>query len=309
MEHANESESSKLTCGCPRWSCATFRRSIAMTLVLACLTPNAVYQVSDRRLVNPQAHDIVVDDERNKTVVFESRISFAYTGLASIKGKRTDTWLAEVIADGPSADMETVANRIRDRASEAFQSWAIPKDLKRHAFQGVGWFRLPGESDITPGIICIHNALEPSTGNWLEHPLEGFEVSSQFPSAMPGGCILNSVGVVPSSEEKSAVLRLVRKAAKREDSAPSAILRALIESMTWLSSRHKEIGKGMIVVRITKKGVVAAGNSGQHVMLAGAVDAVAPTFFYVSATGSQTYFGPHFVAGGMVVTDFQAGSL
>lgn len=280
-----------------------------MTLVLACLTPYAVYQVSDRRLVDAQSRDIVIDDERNKAVVVESRVSFGYTGLAEIKGERTDVWLAKTIGDGSSADMAKVANRIRDRATEAFKSWRISKELKRHAFQGVGWLRLRGESDSTPGIITIHNALEPSTGNWLTQSLDEFQVTCQFPSAMPGGCIVNSVGVVPSLEEKSAVVRLVRKAVKRERTAPTAVLRALVESMTWLSGRHRAIGRGMIVVRLTKSGSDTAAQSGQHTMVAGAADAQVPTFFYVSATGSHTYFGPHFVAGGTVLTDFQAGPL
>lgn len=280
-----------------------------MTIVLACVTSDAVYQISDRRLVDVATRAQVIDDEKNKAVLVNSRVAFGYTGLARIDGESTDTWLAKVIACGSTSDMAEVAERIRARATHAFTSMTIPKAYKRHAFQAVGWFQLRGEKESTPGIVVVHNALDEKTGSWLSEPLEEFCISTQFPTHFPGGCILNSVGVVPSAQEKSAVLRLARKALKRRDIAPNAILRALVESMTWLSGRHQEIGRGLMIVRLYRKASDEAAATGMHMAIAGAIDSKLPTFFYVSATGLTTHFGPHFVVGQSVLTDFQGGAL
>ena len=62
-----------------------------MTFVLSCVTPEYVYQVSDRRLtwLNGAQRGHVVDDERNKSVLVDGRIAFAYTGLAEIGADHT----------------------------------------------------------------------------------------------------------------------------------------------------------------------------------------------------------------------------
>lgn len=79
-----------------------------MTLILACVTPTMVYQVSDRRLTlasNPKA---IVDDERNKSV-FVGRVSFGYTGLAYVGNERTDIWASSRRSEGPT-DMAVVTD-------------------------------------------------------------------------------------------------------------------------------------------------------------------------------------------------------
>ena len=75
-----------------------------MTMLLACLTDELVYQVSDRRLTDVASSNVVVDDESNKAVVVDGRMVFTYTGLAKIGSERTDLWLARVIGDGRTDD-------------------------------------------------------------------------------------------------------------------------------------------------------------------------------------------------------------
>ena len=126
-----------------------------MTLVLACLTDDAVYLVSDRRLTSSRPPHAVVDDDCNKAVFLDGRIAFGYTGLAEIAGTRTDDWLATALADGPTNDLSLTAARVAQRASADFASMHLPLEWKRHAFLGAGWFRLKGETTLAPGLLQI----------------------------------------------------------------------------------------------------------------------------------------------------------
>ncbi|MEX1142865.1 MAG: hypothetical protein WD399_07570 [Thermoleophilaceae bacterium] len=80
-----------------------------MTLVLSVATPAYAMHVSDR-LVSKAG--VPYDVLANKTVVVRATdglLAFGYTGPAFIQGLPTDTWLADVVADGSCAgDLGTV---------------------------------------------------------------------------------------------------------------------------------------------------------------------------------------------------------
>jgi len=274
-----------------------------MTLILSCLTPKMVFQVSDRRLTLHSDAEAIGDDDRNKAV-FVGRVSFGYTGLANIGAVRTDDWLAKVISQGPTWDMMAVAERIRTAATEAFRK--IPRRIGRHIFEGVGWFRLTGEKDLTPGLITIHNCLDEATATWLPEAYPEFRISSQFPSSLPGACILHSAGVDPTPQEKAAVVRLVRKCAKRKNSA--AVLQAMIRSMRWLSGRHSRIGNSLLAVSIPKRSVEESERTGRITLIAAPPNDRTASFLYVSA-GKTIWHGPHIANEGTVLTGFQGGPL
>lgn len=287
-----------------------------MTLVLACLTRDVAYQISDRRLTSLAPPYAPIDDEANKVVVVSGRVAFSYAGLAQIgtasSDERTDFWLTRVISSGPTDDMAQVAERIRVAATEAFAKLTCPAAVKRHAFQGVGWFRLKGESAFTPGIITIDNAVDHQTGTWLPEAKDEFMIVTQFPTRLPGSCILNSVGKSLNPHEKRAVVRFVRKCVKHRSSTPSVVGSSLVTSLQWLSSRYEPdspIGKGLMLVSLPRRSVEHSETSGHVLLLASTPSKTNQTFLYVSATGSVTYFGPHFVMGRDSVTGFQARSL
>jgi hypothetical protein len=280
-----------------------------MTLILACLTPKTIYQVSDRRITNLLNPDEILSDDQNKAVMIDSRFVFGYSGLSEMEGERTDTWLAKVISQSDTNDMAAVATHIRESANRAFQRTTGSKKNRRYAFQGVGWLRLRGESDFSPASLTIHNAIDPRTGMWLAEPMDEFQLNTRWPSSFPNYCVMESVGVIPSLAEKDAVFRLVRRCIKRHDSAPLAVREALIRSLRWLSTRHNTIGPGMMVVCLPKRGAEQAERTGRRLVSAGPYSDVAPTFVYISASRSAKYFGPHFVSKGLVLTDFQAGSI
>jgi hypothetical protein len=272
-----------------------------MTLILSCLTADTVFQVSDRRLTLHSDAETIGDDDRNKAV-FLGRVSFGYTGLANIGVVRTDDWLAKIISQGPTKDMTVVAERIRVAATEAFRG--IPRRIGRHVFEGVGWFRLAGANDLRPGLISIHNCFDDKTATWLPEASAEFRISTQFPSSFPGKCILHSAGVDPTPQEKSAVVRLVRKCAKRQNSA--AVLQAMIRSMSWLSGRHARIGNSFLAVSIPKRSVEESERTGRIGLFAAPPNDRTASFLYVSA-GKTVWHGPHMASEGTVLTGFQCG--
>lgn len=281
-----------------------------MTLILACLSARNVYQLSDRRLTDWLYPEKVIDEERNKAVLVAGRVSFGYTGLAEISGERTDTWLARIASQGPTNDMAQVAERIRTAASAASQQpEQASRKHRRHAFQGVGWFRLKGENHFSPGMIVIHNCLDEQSGLWLDEPFGEFRTSTQFPSSLPGSCILNSVGVTLTAQERSAVVRLVRKCVKHRTSTPATVVKSLIVSMRWLSGRHPRIGKSLLVMSLPRKAVEEWERTGRTMLLAASPNEVTATFAYVSPKMSLTWFGPHIASQGVVLTDTQVGWL
>jgi hypothetical protein len=80
-----------------------------VTLVLDCFARDAAFQVSDRRLVDPE-RGTIVDDETNKAVILNGRVVFSYTRLAKIRGQRTDEWLARAVYGRGCASLTRQSN-------------------------------------------------------------------------------------------------------------------------------------------------------------------------------------------------------
>jgi hypothetical protein len=280
-----------------------------MTLVLACLTRDAVYQVSDRRLTRLAYPHDTIDDDANKAVLLRNRVVFGYTGLARIGTERTDYWLTRVLAAGAVDDIVQVAERVRHEATVAFGRMKnIASRYKRHAFQCVGWFPIEGATDIAPGIVRIDNAIDQA-GEWLPSATPEFRISATLRTHMSGGCVLNSIGVTPSPAEKNTILRLVRKSVKHRTSSPRMIVNVLASSMHWLSRRREPnslVGRNLMAVCLPKKAVQQSLRGKDLLALTGPPTTNTVTFCYISEAGSATHFAPHFVLGkGSAVLDFQ----
>ncbi len=280
-----------------------------MTLILACLTHDAVYQVSDRRLTSANPPYPVIDDESNKAVVVDGRMSFGYTGLAKIAGKRTDEWLYYTIDDGPTNSALEVANRIAERASSDFSKIRLPAKLKRQVFQCVGWFKCAGERGLSPGIIYIYNALDPVTGDWLDQALPEFKVTVDIPTEYRAGSYLSSVGIDPTDEQKLSISRLMRKCIRHKNATFRAAEKGLIISVHWLSTLYSQIGSSLMVSYLPKKSAENYEKTGKSTIFAGPAGKDVPSFFYVSGTGSRMFYGPHVIIGGEGVMNFQVSPL
>jgi len=156
----------------------------------------------------------------------------------------------------------------------------------------------------------VHNALDEQTGGWLVEPLDEFCVATQFPSALPSKeCILHSVGVRPNARERDAVVRLLRKCVKHRSSTPTTIGKALIDSMSWLSRRHTRIGNRLLLVSLPKSSAEEFDRTGNTSLLAAPTNDATATFTYASPEGSLTWYGPHIVREGVVLTEVAGGPL
>ena len=276
-----------------------------MTIVISCLTPDVVYQVSDRRLtaLNGTHPGMVLDDERNKAVLVDGRMAFAYTGLASLPGASTDDWLTRTLADGRTDDLGPAVERLRGAATDLFGRIALPAALRRHAFHGTGWIRLPSSPGFVPATITISNALD-SDRNWLPEAASEFKTRVDFYEGFRDGFALDSVGQTLGAPEKKAIWRLIRRCA-RHRAGPAAYLRSLLTAVRWLASRHSTIGPSMMGMAIPRMAVERAEREGATMALLGPPTPETATFLYVPASGSQQVaYGPHFIAGGMAMMGF-----
>ena len=279
-----------------------------MTLVLTCLTDDAVYQVSDRRLTSFTPPHTPIDDESNKAVFVNGRVVFAYTGISQVEGQRTDIWLAHAIASRPSHDMNEIANHVKNKATAAFQHMKFASHYKRHAFQGAGWFSNPSGTSLRPGILTIHNALDPASRDWLTSAKHEFDLLSEFYTLKRNQFILSGVGLRPTPAERGGVHQLLRKCVHRGAGRSTAIIHALALSMRWLSRRYEPnspIGRSLMAVCLPKVSAELYVKTGKFMAYASAPEKDSVTFLDLPEFRRPVSYGPNTVIGGAVITNFE----
>lgn len=282
-----------------------------MTFILSCATHDAVYQVSDRRLTwlgGPDA-GTVKDDESNKAVLIDGRMAFGYTGIAEVEGTRTDYWLAQLFGHVPTKDLAAVAERIRQEATSAFRRTRVANSQwLRHAFVGVGWGSYQAENFLAPFLVTITNALD-AAGEWEYAPSADFRFVLNQWGATVGEFAIASAGQSLAGAERKAIWRHVRRVVRR-DAPRRAMLRALIDSCLWVAGRYATVGKSLMVLCIPRSAVERQFATGEIIALTGPPGDDFASFLYLREGGaSLTQYGPHFAAGGSVMTDFSVSPL
>lgn len=186
-----------------------------MTLILSCLTPKYIVQVSDRRLTWPDGR--VFDETANKAIVFHGRAAIAYTGIALIGSQRTDEWIADQILDctGVQDAIDTLKAALDERIvqlSAPNRGLTVCLDL---------WgAQMHGTVD-RPWSVALTNQIDPQTRKPSAKPLPTF---SQFTQTLPDG---KTFAFLPLGEHldsgiyKKMVRNLVR--VMRDIGSPSAI--------------------------------------------------------------------------------------
>ena len=265
-----------------------------MTLILGCAVGDSVYQISDRRLV--YSNGIVATNTQNKSVFLDGRVAVGYTGLAEIAGKPTDRWLAEILHRefSKSADLKASFVALRDSATAIFKSIRLAPHLKRHAFQAIGWVKPNGESNLSPLILGVDNSLDMD-GKWDAEARDEFILRQHLLTCEPSPTIM-SVGAGCSEPEKSAIVRLVRRCARRGE--PAIVMESLIRSMLWLSARHKTIGNSLLAIHIPKGCVTC------EPFVRFAVDRpnpTNPTFWTVEPNLTTSGVGPNVVSQDLII--------
>src|SRR5262245_58819615 len=115
-----------------------------MTLVVACLTPEFVSLVADRRVTDGKR---VLDDLSTKVVVICDRSAVAFSGLARIPTARrgvedwprTDEWIVRVLAEHQVTTISSAAKVLANEATAAFLHFRGRPSDGRLAFALAGW--------------------------------------------------------------------------------------------------------------------------------------------------------------------------
>jgi len=262
-----------------------------MTLILNCLTPNYVIQVSDRRLM--LSRGLVYDDNSNKAIFVNGNIIFSYTGLASFDNRKTmnDDWFLDTIGDVynryPNISLTTTAEHIAERASEAMNKINTNNTLKRLAFVDVGWAKLPDHDHLSPLYIVISNAHDQD-GMWLNEAKSKFSVLPFSPPPdMPVKLVVD--GQPLGSELKSRLLHQLKSCVKK-DVGPKTTTRLLLSAARSLASHNSYVGKDFLVNCIPKETV----RVGKAELIGGYPKRNIATFMFVpEKTSKPIQYSPH----------------
>jgi hypothetical protein len=122
-----------------------------MTLILTCLTPNYLMQVSDRRLSTPVLRKPVGDV--NKAVVWNSTLILAFTGIAQVEGQSTDSWAAQAMMR-PDRSIPKAVDDLGRAAARVPELRKVPLAIVGACYSTVG-----KEKTLTPSIVTVSNFL------------------------------------------------------------------------------------------------------------------------------------------------------
>ena len=149
-----------------------------MTLILSCLTPKFIVQVSDRRLTWPDGR--VADDSANKAIIFHDRVCFAYTGIAQIGAQRTDEWITDQLLHQTS--LQQAIDHLKSALDATICKLRAPN---RHLTVVIDlWGTQTPDVPERPWSIALSNYIDPVTRKYTEQPLPIFQ---QFNQTLPEG--------------------------------------------------------------------------------------------------------------------------
>jgi len=270
-----------------------------VTLILGCATQKHAVQVSDRRLVTPDGQ--LFDDDTNKAVLFCGRMALSYTGLAELDGKRTDLWLTEVLSSCQSLSDAVYA--IRDRSTSIFQSIALPPQLKRHAFVGVGWSRRSAEEPYRPMLCSISNAQDDEL-NWIPVPREEFRVRVFLLQESHRLGFMSAGQSLDVRDTISLRRNLLRCAAR--GIGPRSLLKLLVSAIDKVAATNPTVGRNLLSISLPLE---AVGSPDLFVVSAPPSESSLSFLYMPVGSGRVIQYGPSFVCQGVVMTNFQAGPL
>ena len=171
-----------------------------MTLLLSCLTPKYIVQVSDRRLTWPDGR--LADDQANKVVIFNNQAVFSYTGISRIGAFRTDEWIAEQII-GRSGLQDAITHLTNALDTTVAK---LPYPNRQLAVVIDCWAATQEVPQIQPWSCAITNFFHPTARKVVAHALPTF---STFSQKLPDG---KGYAFVPLGQDVAPVTmkRLIR---------------------------------------------------------------------------------------------------
>jgi len=135
------------------------KEATAMTLILSLAAPPFVVQVADRMVTAFDTGE-VVRDNAIKLVLYDNRVTFAFTGLAQLEGVTTDRWLAQTLSVPARNNLGQVCKHVTEQATRAAlrpEATRLKWWKRKLAFMGVGFTRSSPVAPWLPIAILISN--------------------------------------------------------------------------------------------------------------------------------------------------------
>lgn len=268
-----------------------------MTLIVSMIAQDVVFQVSDRRvtMIEADGSRTTRDEPATKAVVFCNRAVFGYTGHAVVDRKPTNDWIADQLKD--VEDLGEGFDRMRGRLNRIWER-------RWYRRSGVGvtitasGFKLEPDGSTTPYYAVVSNEIKD--GQWVTEPRNRFEwhVSTAPPNVM--AIFASPIGWL-SAERRQRLWTDVH-------SAPSldAAIGAVAESIREVAADHMEVGNDLMVSVLPQSTV---RDNPSTVLTGGPPGDGSPTFHYLPSDGDPVVYGPTYVCGGSVMTDFTVGPI
>jgi hypothetical protein len=285
-----------------------------VTFVLSVGTDDGIYQVSDRRLTR-FSDGSVIDDNANKAVFLDGRMTFAYTGNMEILGQPSDLWLLDCFANVDTRNLYLMCDRVRVRADDAFaRMGATSNSNLRHAFVGICWDSIDG-GPLAPLLVTISNALDDN-GSWLPQAQPTFTMRVNRwgrvmrATATRGALLVAAAGVTLTDREKAGIWRTMRTTT-RTAKTPLPVLQTMMGLVDYVEKNHAAVGPGLLAVYIPKscaEARIAGGGAG--IFTGGIPSGNEPMFFDSPADRrTVTRTGPRIAIDGMTVPLFTSRPL
>lgn len=225
-----------------------------MTLIISCLTPKYIVQVSDRRLTWPDGR--VDDDAANKAIVFHDRACFCYTGIAKIGVQRTDEWITDKLigCEGVQDAIDTLKGELGVRIAKI----SAPN---RHLTVGIDfWGTQDASLPDRPWSIALTNQVDPVTRKWSKVPLATFQ---QFTQTLPGdkGYAFLHLGQDLDMGIYRAMVRNLVRAMRHAGDSPSTVMpttvgRFMQEAILYAASGNGAVGKNLMTTVLYNRQLV-----------------------------------------------------
>lgn len=219
-----------------------------MTLILSCLTPKYIVQVSDRRLTKPDG--TVVDDSANKAIMFHERACFGYTGIAEIGPQRTDEWIADKLIG--RVGIQDAINHLKKVLDETVCKLRAPNRYLTVVIDF--WGTEDPDMPDQPWSIALSNMIDPQTRKCPAVPLPTFQ---QFNQKLPEGkgyAFLPLGQALDGGIYKKMVRNIVRAMRHAADTPttimPTTVGRFMREAILRVAKVNVTVGENMMMTVI-----------------------------------------------------------
>jgi hypothetical protein len=227
---------------------------VAMTMVLAAMTDNHVFVVSDRRATSGRTGKVMSSTE-NKAAVLHGEMVLTYTGFCDLDGVPTDAWVAKVLANEP---VENWIRTLLNQVGPAVRRVRVAPDKQRHTFLLTGYAKtLKGHRPFRPVGYLISNSYGPD-GRLLRNPEEKFSLS-----ILPLGnwkVRVDSIGRVLSDRRRRALEQAVRTQLRATPDKPRRVLDILSREIRDVAQGDAGVGQDLMAISFPIAAVGSALN-------------------------------------------------